>query len=454
MTVAPEKSLPGLNAPVRNATSIGGAIPHDHLPELNRDRSFWAMAITQFLGAFNDNLFKQLILLLATPTLAQAAAGSAKDVQSNAQFVFAAAFLIFSGFAGYIYDRYSKSRIVVICKVAEIFVALMGMIGFVLFDQIGVNGMFFVLFLMGMHSAFFGPAKYGILPEMIRANDLPRANGLFLMLTFLAIIFGMALAGTLLLAFHHERIWLGSITCIVIAVLGTISSLSIRRLPAANANLKYEWSCWLIPRQTMQLMLRNKQLLAAVIVVAIFWMVGGVVLQTVNALGKTQLGLNELQTSVLNVSIGLGTAVGCMMGGYLSHGRIIRTVMVGGAVGTVIMLIVMSLPGGNQGHLLGFYGSMPVLLLLGAFSGMFIVPVQVALQSLPPPDEKGRMIATMNQFSWIGVILGALIYKACMPALATTGWPRASIFAVTAVLMLPVAIFYRPKDERLADAPR
>src|SRR3954447_1192122 len=244
--------------PIRRIVAVEGTGPHDPLPELRRDRSFWAMAITQFLGAFNDNLFKQLILLLATPTLAQAVAGSAKDVQSDAQFVFAAAFLIFSGFAGYLSDRFSKSRIVVICKLAEIFVALMGMIGFIYFDRIGVNGMFFVLFLMGMHSAFFGPAKYGILPEMIRANDLPRANGLFLMLTFLAIIFGMALAGTLLLAFHHERIWLGSIACIAIAVLGTISSLSIRRLPAANANLKYEWSCWLIPRQTMQLMLRNK----------------------------------------------------------------------------------------------------------------------------------------------------------------------------------------------------
>src|SRR3954463_3270930 len=104
MTVAPEKSPPGLSGPVRNATSVGGALPHDQLPQLNRDRSFWAMAVTQFLGAFNDNLFKQLILLLATPTMAEIAAGAKKDVQSDAQFVFAAAFLIFSGFAGYLSD--------------------------------------------------------------------------------------------------------------------------------------------------------------------------------------------------------------------------------------------------------------------------------------------------------------------------------------------------------------
>src|SRR4051812_40928183 len=106
-----------------------GATPHDALPELTRDQSFWAMATTQFLGAFNDNLFKQLILLLATPTLVQVEQGLAVDLQSRAQNVFAAAFLIFSGFAGYLSDRYSKSRIVVICKAAEIGIALLGTIG-------------------------------------------------------------------------------------------------------------------------------------------------------------------------------------------------------------------------------------------------------------------------------------------------------------------------------------
>ena len=94
--------------------------------------------------------------------------------------------------------------------------------------------------------------------------------------------------------------------------------------------------------------------------------------------------------------------------------------------------------------------SVVCIVLLGAFSGMFIVPVQVTLQSVPPPDEKGRMIATMNQFSWIGVILGALVYNASLEVLNTTGWPRATIFAVTATLMLPVANFYRPKDVALS----
>src|SRR5262245_54772003 len=141
--------------PTLHVDAVAVAVPHDQLPDLGRDGSFWAMATTQFLGAFNDNLFKQLILLLATPSLAALKAGPAPDLQSRAQYVFAAAFLIFSGFAGFLSDRFSKSRIVVICKVAEIFVALAGMIGFLYFDTIGVNGMFVVLFMMGVHSAFF-----------------------------------------------------------------------------------------------------------------------------------------------------------------------------------------------------------------------------------------------------------------------------------------------------------
>ncbi len=426
-------------------------LPHDSLPELYRDKSFWGMASTQFLGAFNDNLFKQLILLLATPTVLQVAKGSGKDLQSEAQYVFAAAFLIFSGFAGFLSDRFSKRRIVILAKVAEIFIMLFGMIGFIFFDRIGVTGMFVVLFLMGTHSAFFGPSKYGILPEMIRATDLPRANGIFLMMTFLAIIFGMALAGALLTLFG-ERVWLASLACIAIAVLGTITAQWVRPMPPANPNLSYNWSCWMISKDTLQLLRQDRQLLAAMAVVAVFWMVGGTVLQTVNALGKSQLGLDELRTSLLAAAIGIGTAIGCMLGGYLSRGRVNRSVVTAGTFGTVATLAIMGLPGGQHGHLLGFYASIPVLILLGTFSGMFIVPVQVTLQSRPPREEKGRMIATMNQISWIGVILGALLYEICILALEFTGGQRSLIFGVTALLMLPVALLYRPQDEQLADA--
>ncbi len=421
---------------------------HDRLPPLARDTSFWGMAVTQFLGAFNDNLFKQLILLLATPTAAQIAAGSAKDRQGIAQIVFAASFLIFSGVAGSVSDRCPKRMIVIASKVAEIAVMFLGFVGFWFYGQIGLAGMFGVLFLMGVQSAFFGPAKYGILPEMLRGSDLPRANGIFLMLTFLAIIFGTSLAGQLW-TLTGGKIWIASLACVALAVVGTLTSLLVRRVPVAQPSLEYRWSSWGVPREIRELLRRDRQLFWAIIVVAMFWMVGGIVLPTVNALGKTQLGLSEDKTSNLAASIGLGIAIGCVLGGYLSHGRVNRNVVTGGLVGLLVTLVVMALPGGQHRHLLGYAGSIPVLILMGIFTGMFIVPVQVALQSRPPKEEKGRMIATMNQFSWVGIIIGAVLYEGCLWVLDATGWPRSVVFAVTAALMLPVAILYRPQDEPL-----
>ncbi|MEX0613927.1 MAG: MFS transporter, partial [Pirellulales bacterium] len=293
--------------PALRVAPIDTSVSHEELPPLSRDTSFWGMAITQFLGAFNDNVFKQLILLLATPTVVQLKQGTAEDLQSEAQYVFAASFLIFSGFAGFLSDRFSKRPVVILSKVAEIVVMLLGMVGFMYYDQIGLTGMFVVLFLMGTQSAFFGPSKYGILPEMIRPSDLPRANGIFLMLTFLAIIFGMAAAGGLKVLLG-DRIWLASLTCVGIAVMGTVTSLWVRRVPPARSDLPYRWSCWIISRDTLQLLRRDRALLWAVAVVAMFWLVGGMVLQTVNALGKSQLGLDELRTSMLAASIGVGTA--------------------------------------------------------------------------------------------------------------------------------------------------
>lgn len=175
-------------------------------------------------------------------------------------------------------------------------------------------------------------------------------------------------------------------------------------------------------------------------------------IQTVNALGMSQLDVGEFRTSILASVGGIGVAVGCLLGGYLSRNRINRSVVTAGATGLVATLLLMSLPGASHRHLLGFAGSIPVLILMGVFSGMFIVPVQVILQSRPPRQDKGRVIAAMNQCSLVGVMLGALVYESCLWTLDATGGRSSTIFAVTAALMLPIALFYRPKDELLPEA--
>lgn len=423
---------------------------------LFHDRSFWGMTATQFLGAFNDNLFKQLMLLLAIPV--GAAAAQKADEQGIATMIFSLPFVLFSGFAGYLSDRYSKRTMIVVCKVAEIGIMLLGMLGFLAYGRIGYPGLLVVLFLMGTHSTFFGPGKYGILPELFRESDLPRANGVILMTTFLAIIFGTASAGVLGGLLYDaagqrvpERLWIGSLLCIGIAVCGMLTSLLVRRIPAAVPDLKFQPSSLAIPPDTRALLLADRPLLAALIVSCMFWLVSGVAMQAVNSLGMTQLGVGERRTSLMTAVIGLGIAAGAVLAGRLSRGKADFRLVTWGAWGMVTGMAVMgiSLPtdGGGFRHLLGYAGSFPMLVLLGAAAGMLAVPVQVFIQSRPPEDQKGRMIAVMNLTNFIAILLSGLIYLGLDRLITAAGWPRSVLFGFNALLIVPVAVFYRPKME-------
>jgi acyl-[acyl-carrier-protein]-phospholipid O-acyltransferase/long-chain-fatty-acid--[acyl-carrier-protein] ligase len=414
-----------------------------------RDRSFWGMGVTQFLGAFNDNLFKQLLLLLATPAAAELAAGAAEDRQGEATILFGAAFLIFSGFAGWLADRTSKRTLIIASKVAEIAVMLLGVVGFLYYDTFGLTGMFAVLFLMGVQSAFFGPPKYGILPEMLRDSDLPRANGIFLMFTFVAIIFGTVLAK--LFSNNPAMAWRGSLICVAIAVAGTLTALLVRRVPPAVPGSKLRTSDLFVPPEMLRLVMRDRQLLLALVVTSSFWLLGALVIQVVNALGITQFGLGDGGMIALTAATGIGIPIGCVVGGYLSSNCINPRVVLAGAAGATVCLVLLALPGGQQGQLLGFWGSLPTLVVLGFFTGMFVVPIQVSLQVLPPAEDKGRMIALMNQCNFVGIIVGGFLYQALSSWLNANRWPSCTGFAVCAAIMLPIALFYRPKEVRLGD---
>jgi acyl-[acyl-carrier-protein]-phospholipid O-acyltransferase/long-chain-fatty-acid--[acyl-carrier-protein] ligase len=410
------------------------------------------MAITQFLGAFNDNLFKQLILLLATPVaVAGAVQEMGTDRQGEATVVFALAFVIFSGYAGWLADRYSKRSLIVNAKIAEIVIMVLGMIGFYFYDTIHLAGMFAILFLMGAQSAFFGPPKYGILPEKVKPWDLPAANGIFLMFTFVAIIIGTVLAGILLEALGGDvsGAWKASAMCVMIAVVGTATSLLVWRVPPAAPKNKLRAEDLFIPGQMIRLILGNRQLLLALMVTSTFWMLGSVVQLSVNALGKTQLGVSDGLTSLLTAMMAVGIPIGCLVGGYLSKRSINPRVVAVGAAGMFVCLALLSLPGGPKQHLLGFWGSIPALLALGFFTGMFVVPIQVSLQVLPPPEDKGRMIAVMNQCNFVGILLGGVIFKSVIALLEFQHLPRNLVFGATAAIMLPIALFYRPEERSL-----
>lgn len=427
---------------------------------LFEDRAFWGMTTTQFLGAFNDNLYKQLMLLLAVPAVVVAAnaagqgiqAGGVEaeaaqgDIQGWATLVFSLPFVLFSGFAGYLSDRFSKTPIIVLCKVTEVVIMLLGLAAFFFFDALGTAGTWVVLFLMGTQSSFFGPGKYGILPELFHAKDLPRANGLILMTTFLAIIFGTVLAGglTTLLAGEDgttQDLWPGLVLCVLIGIVGTLASLTIRRVPAAQPDVKFSPDCFAVSSDVLAVLKKDRTLLVALAVSSVFWLVSGLTVPTVNRLGK-QFEVNDLLTSILTASIGFGIMMGALIASWLCRkGLGDRSVSIGlwGILGSLLALGAWT----GAGHVLGYGGSIAALVSMGIFAAIFAIPIQVFLQDRPPSHLKGRVIATMNQANFVGILISGPLYQLFEAIADRQEWPICSVFLMMSVLVLPLAALYR-----------
>jgi len=195
----------------------GAESPTDHSDATqpgDRPRDFRALVGAQLLGAFNDNLFKQLLLLMAALTLFPG-----QDKQGLAFAVFALPFIIFSGMAGDLSERFSKRSIIWRMKLAEIVVMGLGLWALQIQSWAFLLG---VLFLMGLQSAFFGPSKYGVIPELVGPSKLVRANGTIAMTTFMGVLFGQALAGPLLDNFG-DTLWIVGLVCVAFAIVGRCS---------------------------------------------------------------------------------------------------------------------------------------------------------------------------------------------------------------------------------------
>jgi len=250
--------------------------------------AFWSFLLTQFLGAFNDNYFKQMVLLTCVSQVQQGAALAA----------FALPFVLLSGLGGFLSDRWAKQRVIVCCKVAEIgimSVALLVLLRPGLSADAQLLWLISVLSLMGAHSAIFAPSKYGVLPELFRGDQLRPVNGAVQMTTFMAIIFGTVCAG-----FALDRIgrsmWIGSLIAIGIAVFGALASLLIPRTRIAEPRLILKWENLAVPQDVARMIRGNTGLMLAILVASVFWFLGGVTQVAVNTLGSSTLQLNSHQS--------------------------------------------------------------------------------------------------------------------------------------------------------------
>jgi len=420
-----------------------------HTDSLLADRSFWGVAITQFLGAFNDNLYKQLMLLMA---IGGVGAITKDDRQGWATFAFSLPFVLLSGLAGYLSDRNSKSRIIFICKIAEIAITLLAVLAFLMYGNLGDYGTWTVLVLMGIHSTFFGPAKYGILPELFHHKNLPRANGLILMSTFLAIILGVVLAGAIKEALVTKdatgqedfgRLWIGSLACAVVAIIGTFTSLFVRYTAAVQPQARFELADSIVPAPILSLLSKDRPLLLALVVSSVFWLVGGLVMPVVNRLGKDQLQQADTKTSILTAGLAIGIILGAISANLVLK-RMPKDKQV--SLGVLIMILSMCMlsiwkPNGEV--LLGYAGTFIGLIVAGIGAAVFVIPIQVFLQERPPLELKGRLIGTMNFANFVGILLAGPIYQLLIKVAEWMTWPISSVFAMMAAMLVPVLLFYR-----------
>jgi len=246
---------------------------------------FLAFFWTQFLGAFNDNFLKIVVSFIA---LDLATRGSSSYVELIA-FLFILPSALFSGYAGHLADVYSKRNILVAVKFFEIIIMILALAAFFTghFDS-----MLALVFLMGLHAAFFSPAKYGILPEMLPDKDLSRGNGLLEMSTFMAIILGTSLGGALFASWKHNLPLIG-VVMIAIAILGAISSLGIPRVPASGAAKLFRINPFGEILGGLGRLRNDRTLWLTVFGISYFWFLGALVQINILFFGKELLHLDE-----------------------------------------------------------------------------------------------------------------------------------------------------------------
>lgn len=389
---------------------------------LLKERRFAPFFWTQFLGAFNDNVYKNAVLILL---VFEAASFGLKGAVFNADLVtqlggalFILPFLLFSATSGQLADKYDKVRIIRLVKVLEICIMVIGAIGF-WFKSLPV--LLSTIFLLGLHSTLFGPVKYAILPQQLHKDELMGGNGLVEMGTFIAILLGEILGG-FLIGIKPNGWMLVSATAIAIAITGYIMSRQIPSSPAPAPNLKVNWNPITETIANLRLAAKNKRVLIALIAASWFWFYGAVFLTQFLNLTRTVLYGDEHVVTLLLAVFSVGVGIGSAMCEKLSGHRIEIGLVPLGALGLTIFglefyfalnayqpestVILIGMAGFFAAE--GSWRILLDLLLVGLSGGLFIVPLYALMQSETEETYRSRIIANNNILNALFMVGSAL----------------------------------------------
>ncbi|HEU4402404.1 MAG TPA: acyl-[ACP]--phospholipid O-acyltransferase [Candidatus Polarisedimenticolia bacterium] len=382
------------------------------------------LLLAQFFGAFNDNAWKWIVALLAIGAARDGAGGHFEALaQARATLVFVVFTLplaLFSLPAGALVDRRSKRSIIVAMKGVEVLLMAAGTVA-LLVDPSGYLLPLAVLGLMGAQSALFSPAKYGILPEILPHARLSSGNALLESCTFLAVIAGSA-AGGQLLHVTGERAWIGGLLLTLFALVGFAAALSVPEVRPSSA----EGGVLTTVRGAWAAMRADRVLWLAVLGSAFFWAVASLLGQDVLVYIKTVLRVSDALSGVPLAVFGVGVGAGSLLAARLSASKVEYGLIPLGAVGLAVFTFLLGLAAP------GFAGTVVLMALLGAASGLLIVPLNALVQWRAPVDRKGGVIALANVFVFTGILAGSLLAQGMSSAGLSTRGILMGAAAVTA----------------------
>ncbi|MCO1333245.1 MFS transporter [Microbulbifer sp. OS29] len=417
-------------------------------------RRFLPFFCTQFLGAFNDNVFKNALIVMIAFRLIESEANTLINLAAG---LFILPFFLFSASAGQIADKYDKSQLIRWIKLGEICIGGLAVVA--LFSDNNPLCLA-VLFLLGVQSAFFGPVKYAIIPQHLQRSELIGGNALVEMGTFVAILIG-TVVGSLLASMPSQggqgTLFL-SLVIIGAAILGYLASRAIPLAPAPAPGLKVNPNPFTQTQKILRASAETPSILYSIIGISWFWLMGAAYLTQIPSLTRNVLGGSESVVTLLLCTFTIGIALGSLICERLSGGFIELGLVPIGAAGLTVSGIALGLVGGNFIELNdasfavflaadGAYSILACLVLLGIFGGLYIVPLYTMIQDRSDPAIRAQTISVNNILNALFMVISALLGIVFLNGLGAT---IPQFFLVIALMNAAVAIFVFAKVPEFA----
>lgn len=409
---------------------------------LLKTRRFLPLFLVQFLGAFNDQVYQKAFVALITYRLADEVDVPIAMLGIIASALFILPFALITPMAGQLADRRDKAVLIRWIKASEIVVMLLACVGY--YTQ-NIVFLYFVLFLMGAQSAMFAPIKYSVLPFYLKPEELMGGNGLVQGSTFLAIIVGTIIGNELILT--EGGVLIVSIFVVSVAVIGFISSLYAPPVPPSPQAEPIDWFFVRAIWKLVAACRRHRPAWRAILAISWFWFLGATFLSLLPSYAKEELGVDQGVLTVLLAGFSIGVAIGAVSSNWLSGGRVGPHLPPWGALGLAIMAVelwfatpVAPEPGAplmSRAEFFSDFAGWRVLIdfvILAAFAGIYVTPMNAVLQTEAPDDRRASFIAASNVVDSALIVLNAVV----VAVLVAIGMDTRSVLVAITLTALPM----------------